>query len=318
MLGYIVRRLLLFVPSLVILSIFVFAAIRALPGDPIDDQLATAGVVPEDRVKIKDSMGLNDPIYTQYANWVTGALQGDLGKPFFSSTGVSDLILEALPVTLELALMSIFMALLVGIPAGALSALKQGGPADYALRTFAFAGLAVPTFWIGTIVLLLPAVWWSWTPPLQYVAFEDDPLRNLYEFSIPSAVLALHLTGIIMRMARSEVLEVIQSDYVRTARAKGLRDRTVLLTHVLKNALIPILTIAGVSLATLLGGSVIVESIFNLPGLGRLMLDSITARDLVIVQSLVIVIGFAVLVVNLLVDLAYGFLDPRVRLGQSS
>lgn len=311
--NYILKRILLIPPTLLVISLIVFGSIRMLPGGALDERLAEAGVPAVDRERIKDDMGLNRPAHEQYFEWVGGLLMGDMGDSLFHHEDVNTRVFRALPVTLELGLLSILLSLLVGVPAGILSAVRGGSRADLLIRSLAIGALSVPNFWIGTLSIVLPAIWWGWIPPTRYYSILDQPLQNLAVLILPAAILSLRLGATVMRMLRSEILEVIRADYVRTARAKGLRESAIVRRHVLKNASIPVVTLIGLSVANLLGGSVIMESIFNLPGLGRLMLTAIREREFVTIQSVVLLIGLFVMATNLAVDMLYGLLNPQIR-----
>jgi peptide/nickel transport system permease protein len=311
--NYILNRLLLIPPTLLVISLIVFASIRMLPGGALDERLAEAGVAAVDRERIKDEMGLNRPAHEQYIEWIGGVLTGDLGDSLFHHETVNTRVMSALPITIELGVASILLSLLVGVPAGIFSALRAGTRGDLIVRSLGIGALSVPNFWIGTLAIVMPAIWWGWIPPTRYYSILDQPLQNVAVIILPAAILSLRLGATVMRMLRSEVLEVIRADYVRTARAKGIRESTIITRHVLKNAAIPVVTLVGLSIANLLGGSVIMESIFNLPGLGRLMLTAIREREFGTIQSVVLLIGLFVMVTNLLVDMLYGFLNPQIR-----
>ena len=309
------RRVLLVPPTVFIISLIVFGSIRMLPGDALDDRLAEAGVPKDDRTKIRADLGLDRPLLQQYFDWTGGLLRGDLGDSIFSKESVRTRAWRALPITVELGVLSILFAIIMGVPTGLVSALRPGTLLDVVVRTLAIGGLSIPNFWLATLLIVLPAIWWEWVPPLKYVSFVDDPFDNVTLFLLPALVLSLRLGATVMRMVRSEMLEVIRADYVRTARAKGLTEYRVVTGHAFRNAAIPVVTVIGLSVATLLGGSVIMESIFGLPGLGRLMLESIHEREFMMIQSVVLLVGVFVMLVNLGVDLVYGFLNPQIRYG---
>ena len=312
---YVMRRVLLVPPTVFIISLIVFGSIRLLPGSALDDRLAEAGVPAEDRARIRAEFGFDRPVLRQYFDWTGGLLRGDLGDSVFSKESVATRAWRALPITVELGILSILFAIIMGIPTGLLSALRPGTFLDLVARTLAIGGLSIPNFWLATLLIVMPAIWWGWVPPLQYVSFVDDPVGNTTLFLLPSMVLSLRLGATVMRMVRSEMLEVIRADYVRTARAKGLTEYSVVTGHAFKNAAIPVVTVIGLSVANLLGGSVIIESIFNLPGLGRLMLEAIREREFMMIQSVVLLVGVFVMLVNLSVDLVYGYLNPQIRHG---
>ena len=329
--AYIVRRLLLIVPTLFILTILVFLSVRFVPGDVIDAMLGKqeflGGEV--DREALERMLGLDVPVHVQYGRWLgvlptpdwvtgeshfRGLLQGTLGQSLLrGKEAVEERIIARLPVTIELGLMAIVIGLLIALPVGIYSAIRQDTAADYAGRSFAIVGLATPNFWLGIMVMLYPAIWWGWTPPLEYIPFTEDPLGNLGMFLIPSLILGTASAAATMRMTRTMMLEVLRQDYIRTAWAKGLRERVVVMRHAVKNALIPVVTLIGLQLPILIGGSVIMESIFNLPGLGRLMVVALVDRDYPVVSGVNLFFATAVVLFNLLIDLLYSYLDPRVR-----
>ena len=309
------RRVLLVPPTVFIISLIVFGSIRMLPGDALDDRLAEAGVPADDRAKIRADLGLDKPLLEQYLDWMGGLARGDLGDSVFSKDSVATRARRALPITVELGVLSILFAIVLGIPTGLISALKPGSLVDLIVRSLAIGGLSIPNFWLATLLIVLPAIWWEWVPPLKYVSFVDDPWGNFTLFLLPALVLSLRLGATVMRMVRSEMLEVIRADYVRTARAKGLTEYRVVTRHAFRNAAIPVVTVIGLSVANLLGGSVIMESIFGLPGLGRLMLEAIREREFMMIQSVVLLVGVFVMLVNLGVDLVYGYLNPQIRYG---
>ena len=328
--AYIIRRLLLIIPTLFILTILVFLSVRFIPGDTIDALLGNVEfMVDLDREALERMMGLDVPVYVQYGRWIgvlptpdwvtgeshfNGFLQGSLGHSLVGSQeAVEERIFGRLPVTIELGVMAIIIGLLIALPVGIYSAIRQDTAADYAGRSIAIIGLATPNFWLGIMVMLYPAIWWGWSPPMEYIPLVEDPLGNLGVFIIPSLILGTAMAAATMRMTRTMMLEVLRQDYIRTAWAKGLKERVVIMRHAIKNALIPVVTLIGLQLPILLGGAVIMENIFNLPGLGRLMLLALTDRDYPLVAGVNLVFGTAVLAINLMIDLIYPYLDPRVR-----
>jgi len=323
--AYIIRRLLLMIPTLFIVSLIVFFTVRLIPGDIIDMMMAevqTVSII--DKTALEQELGLDVPIITQYGRWIgvwpqddgsfSGIFQGDLGNSLRRRTPVVDDILDRFPVTLELGLMGMIFAQIIAFPVGIYSGLRQDTWGDYIGRSFAIMCIAVPGFWVGTMVIVFPSIWWGYMPPIVYIPFLEDPIGNLQMFIVPAIVLGMVLSGTQMRLVRSMVLEVLRQDYVRTAWAKGLRERVVVLRHVLKNALIPVVTIIGLNLAFMIGGTVIIEQIFCLPGLGNLILNACLKRDYTVVSGTLLFFGFGMVFVNLITDLTYGFLDPRVRL----
>ncbi len=313
---YIIRRLLAAIPTLLLASIVVFSLIRMIPGDVLDLMLsenAFAANVPESRADLEREMGLDRPIPVQYLDWVVSALQGDLGRSLWRHTSVAQEIGDRLWVTVQLAGWSLLIALLVAVPVGIISAIRQETVIDYIGRGFSILMLSVPNFWLGTLVVILPAIWWGWSPPSRIVPFFESPWENLQTFLVPAIILGTSISAATMRMMRTMMLEVLRQDYIRTAWAKGLRERKVVLGHAVKNALIPVLTLVGLLIPGLIGGSVVIENIFRLPGMGELLLQSVNSRDYPVITGLFVVISLVVVSVNLIVDLCYGLLDPRVR-----
>ena len=315
--AYVIRRLLLLIPTLFILSILVFLSVRFIPGDVMDAMVLRLGyfdVSVVDREALAKKLGLDKPVWVQYGRWSRDIfVHGTLGTSLMHELPVAKRILERLPVTLELGLLAIFIGLLIALPVGIYSAIRQDTAADYAGRSIAIIGLAMPNFWLGIMVMIYPAIWWSWSPPMELIPFSEDPLGNLGVFLIPSLILGTAMSASTMRMTRTMMLEVLRQDYIRTAWAKGMGERVVVIRHAIKNTLIPVVTLIGLQLPILVGGAVIMENIFNLPGLGRLMLDALQDRDYPVVQGTNLFFGAAVLAVNLLIDLVYAVLDPRVR-----
>ena len=331
--AYIIRRVLLIIPTLFILTILVFLMVRFIPGDVINAMQGRleqqGGYVDIDRVAMEHILGLDVPVYVQYGRWLgvlptpdwvtgesqfKGLLQGSLGQSLLrGQEAVEELIIVRLPVTIELGLMAIVIGLMIALPVGIYSAIRQDTAADYAGRTAAIIGLATPNFWLALMVMLYPAIWWGWAPPMEWVPFTEDPLGNLGVLIIPSLILGTASAAATMRMTRTMMLEVLRQDYIRTALSKGLNERLVVTRHAIKNALIPVVTLIGLQLPILVGGAVIMENIFNLPGLGRLMLVALEDRDYPLVSGVNLFFGTAVLGINLMIDLIYPYLDPRVR-----
>ena len=316
--AYIIRRLLLIVPTLFILSILVFLSVRFIPGDAIDAIMGRMGMYNTlwdvDREALERTLGLDVPVYVQYGRWIGDIFRhGTLGESLFSRESVEQAILERLPVTLELGLMAIFIGLGIALPVGIYSAIRQDTAADFVGRSVAIIGLATPNFWLGIMVMIYPAIWWGWAPPLELVSFTDDPLGNLAVFLIPSLILGTAAAAATMRMTRTMMLEVLRQDYIRTAWSKGLKERAVVIRHAVKNALIPVVSLIGLQLPILVGGAVIMENIFNLPGLGRLLLTALNDRDYPMVSGINLFFATGVVGINLLIDLVYAVLDPRVR-----
>ena len=310
---YVVRRSLLLLVTLLIVTVVVFLLLRVAPGNAVDALLEEVIVFESDLEAYRADLGLDKPLYEQYFVWLGDLVQGDLGRSFQTNLPVSTLIKDRLPNSVRLGLMAVGISLVIAIPIGVLSAVKRGSWSDYISRIFAILALSVPSFWIATMVIVFPANWWGWTPPLQFLPFRIDAKENFVIFLIPAILLGTHLTGTIMRMTRSMMLEVLGSDYIRTAHAKGLSGFTVISRHALRNALIPIVTVIGSLVGTLVGGSVIMETIFGIPGVGALMRDSVIQKDYPVVQSVTVFLAAFVLVMNFFVDLAYTWMDPRIR-----
>ena len=314
--AYIIRRLLLIIPTLFILTILVFLSVRFIPGDIIDvmvaDLVHTGGDI--DREAFERRLGLDVPVYVQYGRWIGEILRhGRLGESLMGAWPVEEKILGRLPVTIELGVMAILIGLLIALPVGIYSAIRQDTAADYAGRSFAILGLATPNFWLATMAVLYPSLWWAWTPPMEWVPFSKDPLGNLGKLIIPSVILGTAMAAATMRMTRTMMLEVLRQDYVRKAWSKGLRERIVIIRHTIKNALIPVVSLIGLQLPILVGGAVIMENIFNLPGLGRLLVVALEDRDYPVVSGVNLFFATGVVGFNLLIDLIYPYLDPRVR-----
>jgi peptide/nickel transport system permease protein len=263
--------------------------------------------------KLRKDLGLDRPYYEQYLLWLWQMVSLNPGDSIFTNEPIAVALKKSIPVTLELATLAMILGLLIAIPVGVLSATRQDTPSDYAGRVVAVSGLSLPDFWLGTLVITFAAIWFHWIPPIGYTSFWESPWQNLQQFLLPAAVLGFRLSAATMRMTRSTVLEVLREDYVRTAWAKGLAGRVVVYKHALKNALIPVVTIVGGQMGTLLAGTVIVETIFALPGMGRLTVEAILYRDYPVVQTNVMLVAATLVSLNLLVDLTYAWLDPRIR-----
>ena len=313
--AYIIRRLLLMVPGLLILTVLVFLSVRFIPGDAIDLMTMEYGGGEVDREVLERELGLDVPFYVQYGRWMGGIfLHGTLGKSLFGGAfSVEEKISDRLPVTIQLGVLAIAIGLVIALPVGIYSAIRQDTAADFLGRSVAIIGLATPNFWLALMVMLYPAIWWGWSPPMQWVPVTEDPLGNLAVFIIPSLILGTYLSAATMRMTRTMMLEVLRQDYIRTAWSKGLKERVVIIRHAVKNALIPVVTLIGLQMPILVGGSVIMENIFNLPGLGRLMVAALEDRDYPVVSGVNLFFATMVMGINLLIDLMYPVLDPRVR-----
>lgn len=317
--AYILRRLILAIPSLIVVTLVLFFIIRLIPGNLIQlmvsqNYFSSAKDLNITTGLIKHELGLDQPIYVQYWKWVWNIVaHGDLGRSLWSNIPVAQQLGQRLPVSIELGIMAMIIALLIAIPIGIYSGIRQDTVGDYIARSFGILCICLPSFWIGTMVIVFPSIWWGWVPSLEMIPFMKDPLGNLGMFIIPAVILGMATSGTTMRMTRTMMLEVLRQDYIRTAWSKGLRERIVVMRHALKNALIPVVTLIGINIPVLVGGSVIIEQIFALPGMGRLLLDSISNRDYTVVSGINLVVASFVLVTNLLVDMTYGFLDPRVH-----
>ncbi|WP_430449148.1 ABC transporter permease [Rhodophyticola sp.] len=312
MLAFIGRRILIAIPTIILISIFVFTLQHLLPGDPI---LVLAGEErdPEVLEFLREKYRLNDPIPIQYLAWVGSAMQGDLGISLRTNQPVLELIGEKLPVTLQLAVMALVFALVIGVPAGVLSAYKKGTWIDWVANVVALSGLSVPNFWLGIMMILLVSVKLGWLPASGYQPFSEDPLQSIRTMLMPAFVLGTALAATLMRHTRSAMLSVLQSDYIRTARAKGLAERVVLVKHALRNALVPIVTVTTLIFGELLAGAVLTEQIFTIPGFGKLVVDAVFNRDYAVVQGIVLCTGVAFIFMNILADVAYRVLNPRMR-----
>jgi peptide/nickel transport system permease protein len=312
MLAFLARRILVAIPTIILISIFVFGLQKLLPGDPV---LAMAGEErdPEVIAYLREKYRLNDPIPVQYLTWIGGVLTGDLGISLRTNQPVTELIAQKLPVTIQLAVMAILFALVIGIPAGILSAVKKGTATDYAANLVALSGLSIPNFWLGIMLILLVSVRWQLLPASGYVPLSEDPVRSIQTMIMPAFVLGTALAATLMRHTRSAMLGVLTSDYVRTARAKGLRERKVILKHALRNALTPIVTLIALLFGELIAGAVLTEQIFTIPGFGKLVVDAVFNRDYAVVQGIVLVTAVGFIVMNLIADALYFVLNPRLR-----
>ena len=309
---FIVRRLLLAVLTLFIVSVVTFFMLRLIPGDIIDLMLADFGYA-ADREVLEHQLGLDQSAISQFSSWFFGLLRGDLGDSLWTSRTVAHELSVRYPVTLELALIALISSISVSIPIGIITAVRQDTWVDYILRSVSIGLVAIPTLWIGTLVVTLPAIFWGWAPPLSYAPFTSDPLQNVSVMLLPGLIIGIPLIGGIIRMTRAMMLEVVRQDYIRTAWAKGIPARTVWYRHAVRNALIPVLSLIGLQIPFLLGGTVIIEQIFNLPGMGQYMLSSLRVRDYVPAQTIVLLFATGTVFVNLTVDILYSYLDPRIR-----
>jgi len=306
------KRLLEIIPTLLILSVIIFLLQRLLPGDPA---IALAGEEAGAELieQIRQQYGLDRPLPLQYFEWIGGVLRGDLGQSMRMRRPVLDLIASRLPVTLQLAVMAMVLALGVGLVAGVIAAVKKRSAWDYGANVFALAGISVPNFWLGIMMILVFSVTLNWLPASGYVSPFEDPVRSFLSLLMPSIVLGSAIAGVIMRHTRSAMLQALQSDYVRTARAKGLDEKTVVIRHAMRNALTPIITLGALEFGSLLGGAVLTEQIFNIPGFGKLIVDAVYNRDYAVVQGVVLVTALVYVILSLLADIGYMLANPKLR-----
>ena len=318
---YIIRRLILMIPTMFVVTIVVFLMIRFIPGSVVELMMFQMGgggegtseetISPED---VRKWLGLDLPMHEQYFQWIGGIVtRGDFGTSLWIRKPVLPEILSRLPVTFELGFFAFIISQLIAIPVGLISAIRQDSWMDYAGRSFAIISLATPAFWLGTMIVVFPSIWWGWSPEVELISFTEDPVGNLVQFLIPAALLGTQMSAATMRMLRTTLLDVLRQDYVRTAWAKGLRERSVIMRHALKNAMIPVITMVAGQLFIMIGGTVIMEQIFNLPGMGRLFIDAIFRRDYPYVSGINLLLASIGLVLILVTDLSYAYLDPRIR-----
>jgi peptide/nickel transport system permease protein len=309
---YALKRLLVAIPSLLIASLIVFSLARLVPGDVVTLMLEENQYA-KDLEEMRAKLGLDRPIHLQYVEWIGRALRGDLGYSLYTNRPVLGELAGRLPVSLELGAVALFFAVLLGVPIGIIAAVRQDTLKDYVARSGAILGLSVPGFWLGTLVIVLPAIYFGWSPSIQFTRWGDDPWAHVSQFLLPGFLLGVASAASVMRLTRTQLLEVLRQDYVRTAWSKGLAEPRVVLKHGLRNALIPVVTVLGIQIAQILSGTVIFESIFGLPGMGRFLFDAISERDYPVIQGINLVVVATVVVVNLAVDVAYAWLDPRIR-----
>jgi len=313
---YIIRRILLMIPTLFFVTVLVFLVVRLLPGDVVETIIGQYTPLTEgNREAVRHDLGLDRPWYQQYFEFVGGAVRGDFGRSLQSQQPVTADLRDRLPVSAELGLMAIFIGLIWAIPIGVLAAIRQDSLLDHVSRSTAIAFIAMPSFWLGTLVVVLPNVWWRWAPPIQYRSFLNDPSENLYFLIFPAAILGLTISGGMMRLTRAQMLEVLRQDYIRTAWSKGLRERTIVVRHALKNALIPVITLVALQIPVVVGGTVVLETVFNVPGMGRYLVDAANGSDYPVIQAVNLIVALIVVFANLAVDLVYAYLDPRIRYG---
>lgn len=310
---YVLRRVLLAVPTLVLVSLIVFSMMRLMPGDVVTRMVEGHAYAPTLEA-LRKELGLDRPVALQYLDWIGGiVLRGDFGTSFWTRQPIWDEFISRFPVTIELAVLTILVSVVIGIAVGIVSAIRQNTPADYIGRVFAILALSVPYFGLAVLVVVLPAIYFRWTPLWTYVPFTVDPLENLKIMAVPALVFGVTRAGPIMRIMRSALLDVLRQEYIRTAWSKGLAERSVVLRHALRNALVPVITLVGLQTPLYIGGSVIMESIFRLPGIGSLFFDALTRLDYPVVQSVNLIVAALVVGLNLLIDITYAFLDPRIR-----
>ena len=314
---YFIRRLLLFVPTLILASMMVFTLMWIVPGDAAMMILTGEGesgrVIEEDLDRLRHELGLDRPFYIQYGDWLGHVVVGDLGDSIWYKTPVIDELKARFPVSLQLAVMAMLMAMLAAVPLGILSAVKQDTWIDYSGRVFTLVGVALPFFWTGILMVYALAYFFNWLPPLGYASLWEDPLTNLQQLVFPALALAFYEMAFTARVTRSAMLEILREDYIRTARSKGIRESLVIGRHALKNAVLPIITISGYQFGRLMGGVIIIEVIFVVPGMGTLLINSIVHRDFVMIQGMILMVAAVILILNLVIDLLYGILDPRIR-----
>ena len=302
------------IPTFVLVSVVVFLCIRFIPGDTVDLMVSEAGRELEIdlaavKENIREALGLNVPIHIQYWHWMSGILlHGDLGDSLWTNRAITEHISDRLPVSVELGSIALITACLIGVPVGVFSAMRQDTWHDYVGRT-----IAILCICLATMVVVYPSIWWGWSPAIEYIPFTEDPSGNIVQFMIPGAIVGMVMSGTTMRMTRTMMLEVLRQDYIRTAWSKGVKESVVILRHAMKNALIPVVTIVGLQLPVVIGGTVIVEEIFALPGLGRLLIQALNRRDYPMVSGITVLLSSFVLVINLGIDLTYAYIDPRVQ-----
>ncbi len=302
------------IATLFAVSLVIFLMVRLLPGNIIDIMFGgDATATPEQKAAAAKQLGLDGSYPHQYWKWISGIFQGDLGKSLLSQRPISNIFAGALPITIELVLLGLLIATVIGIPLGVISAVRRNSASDYTARVGGLVGISIPNFWLATLLLVFSSRVFHWVPPLQYVSFFHDPWQNLQEFFMPAIAISVFTLAIVMRMVRATMLEVLNLDYVRTARAKGVPRRRVLRTHALRNALIPVVTVVGFEVGVLIGGAAVVEIIFGLPGVGYSLLNAIFQRDYPLIQNATLLIAAVFVVLNMLVDLIYGWLDPRIK-----
>ena len=314
---YIIRRFFLIIPTLLIVTVILFGMVRFVPGSALELMVAemeeTAEVTEVTIEHVRQELGLDVPVHVQYARWFGDILRGDLGNSLWTGRSISEELIEKLPVSLELGIIAVVIGLIIALPIGVYSAIRQDTGADYIGRTAAIIGLSLPNFWLATMLMVYPAIWWGWSPPVKYIPFTTDPLGNAFQFLWPGLIMGTAHAAGTMRMTRTMMLEVLRQDYIRTAWAKGLRERAVVMRHAMKNAMIPVVTMIGMQIPGILNGAVIMETIFALPGVGYYIVEGVRTRDYTVIQGVNLFLAAALMVVNLVTDLTYAWLDPRIR-----
>ena len=319
--GYLVRRILLIIPTIFIVTMLVFLISRFIPGNVIDMMVSEMSTLAEMKAAtnidvdyIRHQLGLDVPIHVQYGRWVGRLITHlDFGESLWTGRPLADELRVRYPITFELSLMALIIGLVIAIPVGVYSAIRQDTIKDYVGRTFAIAGLSIPNFWLATMVVVLPAIWWGWSPPVEYIPLVDDPAGNLGQFLIPAIIMGTSTSAGMMRMTRTMMLEVLRNDYIRTAWSKGLKERVIVLRHALRNAGLPLITMLGARIPGLLSGAIVMEQIFCLPGMGRLMIEAINNRDYPIISGVNLIMAALTMACILLTDISYAYIDPRIR-----
>jgi len=319
--GYLVRRILLIIPTIFIVTMLVFLISRFIPGNVIDMMVSEMSTLAEMKAAtnidvdyIRHQLGLDVPIHVQYGRWVGRLITHlDFGESLWTGRPLTDELRVRYPITFELSLMALIIGLVIAIPVGVYSAIRQDTIKDYVGRTFAIAGLSIPNFWLATMVVVLPAIWWGWSPPVEYIPLVEDPAGNLGQFLIPAIIMGTSTSAGMMRMTRTMMLEVLRNDYIRTAWAKGLKERVIVLRHALRNAGLPLITMLGARIPGLLSGAIVMEQIFCLPGMGRLMIEAINNRDYPIISGVNLIMAALTMACILLTDISYAYIDPRIR-----
>jgi peptide/nickel transport system permease protein len=316
--AYIAKRFLLFIPTLLLATLVVFILLRLIPGDPamvkLVGETGEAKFTQEQLEAMRAKLGTDRPLYVQYGDWIWGMLRLDFGVSLFFEEPVAKDLAAKFPITLELTVLALLIATIIAVPLGLLSAIKQDTPTDYVARIITISGVALPNFWVGILVVYFLVLFFNWMPPLGYANVWEEPGTNLKQLIFPALTLGFYNMAFTARVTRSSMLEVYREDYIRTARAKGLAERVVVLRHALKNALLPMATVSGYEFGRLLAGTVVIENIFMVPGMGKLLIDSVLHRDYITVQAIIVVTTVSVLILNLALDVIYGWLNPRIRL----